>query len=60
MNQENDFVFHQESAPSLQDQCSLPVPPKKAAHRYVRTKIPSLTVRLPRSIYPATGAGKDD
>ena len=52
MSQESGFVCHQESAPSLQDQCSLPIPPKKVAHRYVRTKIPSVTVRLPLSVRP--------
>ena len=53
MSQESDFVFHQQTAPSLQDQCSLPIPPKKVVHRYVRTKIPSLTVRLPLSLIPS-------
>jgi hypothetical protein len=52
MSQESDFVCHQETAPSLQDQCSLPIPPKKVVHGYVRTKIPSVTVRLPLSLIP--------
>lgn len=52
MSQESNFVCHQEPAPSLQDQCSLPSPPKKVVRRYVRAKIPSVTVRLPLPLIP--------
>ena len=50
MSQESYFVSHQQPAPSLQDQCRLPSPPKRFVQRYVRTKIPSVTVRLPVSL----------
>ena len=52
MNQESDVVCHQQPAPFFQDQCSLPSPPKKVVHRYVRTKIPRVTVRLSSPLIP--------
>ena len=52
MNQESDFVIHQDPAPALQDQSNRIIPPKRVCRRYVRTKIPKLTVRLPLSLTP--------
>ncbi len=52
MNQESEFVIQQEPTPALQDQGNRIIPPKKVHRRFVRTKIPKLTVSLPLSLIP--------
>lgn len=54
MNQGSEFVTQQEPTPAFQDQGNriIPPKPKKVLRRFVRTKIPKLTVSLPLSLIP--------
>ncbi len=52
MNQGSDFVIQKDPAPALEDQSDRIIPPKKVNRRFVRTKIPKLTVSLPLSLIP--------
>lgn len=52
MNQEGNLVSPPEATAAVEDRCGCPVPPRRVVRRYVRTKIPKLTVSLPLSLIP--------
>jgi site-specific recombinase XerD len=52
MNQEGSIVSPPETTPAVEGRCGFPVPPKRVFRRFVRTRIPKLTVALPESFFP--------